>query len=97
MKKLILSNKEKLTSKEMIAKLYDTFENVIERYGSIFIFDKGVVYRVKMFDLISLVFSDDDLEVEGSSEYTIDPTRAISMQYSAVVEKVYKSNIVELV
>lgn len=94
MRKLKLSNKEKLSIKDLIAKLHSTYEFVIERYGSVFIFEKGIAYRVKMFDLIGLTYSEDELEVEGSLEYNIDMTRAISMQYSSIATKIHKSNIV---
>ena len=95
MKKLVLSNKEKLAPKQFIEKMYETFEYVLERYGSIFIFNEGVAYRVKMFDLIGLSYSDEDIEIEGSCTYFIDETRYLAMQYGVVAKKIHspKPNI----
>lgn len=95
MKKLVLSNKEKLAPKQFIEKMHETFEYVLERYSSIFIFNEGVAYKVKMFDLIGLSYSDDDIEIEGSCTYLIDETRHLAMQYGAVAKKIHspKPNI----
>ena len=98
MKKLVLSNKEKLAPKQFIEKMYETFEYVLERYSSIFIFNEGVAYKVKMFDLIGLSYSDDDIEIEGSCAYLIDDTRHLAMQYGAVAKKIHspKPNILKV-
>lgn len=90
MKKLVLSNENKLSAKELISSLYQKFEYVYEAYSSIFIFNEGKMYMVKMFDFIGMVIKNEPLELEEQLTCRIDTTRAIQMQLSCYAKSIAK-------